>query len=232
MSNGPASSRRSFHSLRRWIVAASIASTESRMCTRENPSRFIPRSPRLSWLYCCLTTRIPKSRSGRDSLRSPATLVGTLRTIATARQSCSRARWTRLLRASAWTLVASTTVRRPRASRFPRDVAQHVEGVARRVLVVLVVGDQTATEVGRHHLRGQEVLARERRLAGPRHTDEHHETQLGDIQCGHRVNTPICVGAPTSASTVPTGSNSTSYPWRSATAFAHAWNCARVHSKR
>jgi hypothetical protein len=83
------------------------------------------------------------------------------------------------------------------------DRVQQVEGVVRRGLVVLVVGDEAAAEVGRHDLRRLEVLARERRLAGAGRPDQRHERQLGDLDV-HRVNTPICVGGPTSSSSGPT----------------------------
>ena len=68
---------------------------------------------------CRLTTPAPKSRSGRAAFLSMATPSGTSSTIATGSRSCSLARARRWRRAFGWTLVASTTVRRPRASRLP-----------------------------------------------------------------------------------------------------------------
>ena len=68
-------------------------------------------------------------------------------------QWCSRASSTSGLRASGCTLVASTTVSCPRASRFAGDEVQHLERVVGRRLVVLVVGDQAAAEVRRERPR-------------------------------------------------------------------------------
>ena len=73
------------------------------------------------------------------------------RTMATGRQWYSRASATSGLRASGWTLVASTTVSRPAASRLRGDEVQHVEGVVRHRLVVLVVAD---TSPGRRPTTG------------------------------------------------------------------------------
>lgn len=88
------------------------------------------------------------------------------------------------------------------------DVVQHIEGVVRRRLVILVVGDEPAAVVGRDDLGRLEVLACEGRFAGTRRPYEHDQRQFGDLEC-HRVNTPICVGAPTSPSTLPMGANRT-----------------------
>lgn len=90
---------------------------------------------------------------------------------------------------------------------FARDVVQHVERFVRRGLVVFVVGHEPAAEVRRKHFRRLEVLARERRLPGAGGADQRDERKLGNLDL-HRVNTPICVGGPTSASSVPTGSHS------------------------
>ena len=94
------------------------------------------------------------------------------------------------------------------------DVVQHLEGVVGRGLVVLVVGDQAAAEVGREHLGRREVLAREGRLAGPGGADQDDEGELGrrdrvTSSCGARRHaaskTAICVGGPTSGSSGPIG---------------------------
>ena len=58
---------------------------------------------------------------------------------------------------------------------LPGDVVEQLERVARRVLGVLVVGDETAAEVGGNDLGREEVRARERRLAGARRADEYDE---------------------------------------------------------
>src|SRR5690606_13299933 len=106
------------------------------------------------------------------------------------------------------------------------------ERVRGRGLVVLVVRHDPAAVIGRHHLRRLEMLAREVRLARAGHADQHHEPVVGNADLGHRVNTPICVGGPTSGSSPPTGTYRTRYPCAAATRSAHARNSARVHSNR
>ncbi len=95
-----------------------------------------------------------------------------------------------------------------------RDEVQDLERRRRGGLVVLVVGDQAAAEVGGDDLRRTEVLAGERRLPRAGHADEHHQAQLGHAQLaggGHGVHaarrkkTASCVGGPTSGSSGPTG---------------------------
>ena len=89
-----------------------------------------------------------------------------------------------------------------------RNEVENVEGVVRRRLVVLVVGDEAAARVGRKDLRRFEVLACERRLARARRTDEHDERQLGNRErlrhvASARSKMAICVGAPVTGSSVP-----------------------------
>jgi hypothetical protein len=50
-------------------------------------------------------------------------------------------------------------------------------------LIVLVVSEQLATEVGGDHFRGQEVVGSERRLAGPRRADEGDNAELWNGDC-------------------------------------------------
>jgi len=119
ISNGPCSSRLSFHSGSRTTVAASTSSSDASTYTCRNPSRRSPRSPRRNADRCPRITCGPNVRSGRARLRSWQTRSGRFSTIATGRQWCSLARATSGLRSSARTLVASTTVSRPAASRLP-----------------------------------------------------------------------------------------------------------------
>lgn len=92
-----------------------------------------------------------------------------------------------------------------------RDEVEDLERVVRRPLVVLVVRNETAAEVRREDLGRQEVLPRERRLPGPRGPDEDDEREVreGDLHASALVKSAICVGAPTSGSTGPTGANRT-----------------------
>ena len=110
---------------------------------------------------------------------------------------------------------------------------QDVEGVAAGALVVLVVGDEAAAEVGGDDLGRLEVPAGEGGLAGAGGADEDDEGQVGDGQRAQRcrrscglspscrwssaspvgvsvsvalgVNTAIWVGGPTSGSSGPDG---------------------------
>ena len=108
-----------------------------------------------------------------------------------------------------------------------RDVIQHVERVPGRGLVVLVVGDEAAAEVGGEDFGGREVAAGECRLAGSGHAHERDQGQLGDgdlaargdlpVGGAHgpvpavpvRANIAIWVGEPTSGSSPPTGRSRT-----------------------
>ncbi len=93
-----------------------------------------------------------------------------------------------------------------RAQPLARDVVQHVEGLRRRGLVVLVVGDHRPERVGGEHLRGGEVLAGERRLAGAGDADQDHQRQFGDVESLHAdslTKVAIWVGEPTSGSSSP-----------------------------
>ena len=78
---------------------------------------------------CWRMTCGPKSRSARPRLRSWQSCSGRSSTIATGRQWYSRASSTSGLRASGCTLVASTTVSRPRGQPLAGDEVQHLEGV-------------------------------------------------------------------------------------------------------
>ena len=92
------------------------------------------------------------------------------------------------------------------------DRADELEGVGRDALIGLIVADEGAADVGGDDLRRQEVPGREGGLARTTGADEDHQGEVGDLQaCGnaHRVNTPICVGAPRASSTGPTSLNRT-----------------------
>ena len=88
------------------------------------------------------------------------------------------------------------------------DEMQHRECVRGGRLVVLVIGYQPAAEVRGDHLSRREVRASERALAAARRSDQDDEARIGKVD-PHRLNTAICVGGPTSASSGPTGKNRT-----------------------
>ena len=81
---------------------------------------------------------------------------------------------------------------------------QRRKRVVGRRLVVLVVRDERAEGVRRHHFGRLEVFAGKRRLAAPGRSDQDDQGQLRDRE-GHRTNTAICVGGPTWLSSSPTG---------------------------
>ena len=106
------------------------------------------------------------------------------------------------------------------------DEMEHLEGVGGSFLHRLVVAHQGAAGVGGEDLGRGEVGAGERRLARAAGARQHHQAELGDghpwgevrcahpwgeVRCAHphRRKIPICVGAPCSGSTPPTGSNVT-----------------------
>ena len=119
MSNGPCSPVLSFQSGTLSTVASCTSSGDSMTKTWRKPSFRRPRSDRRSCDDWLRTTCGPKSRSGRSRFRSWQTRSGKFKTTATGRQWYCRASSTSGLRASGWTLVASMTVSRPRASRLP-----------------------------------------------------------------------------------------------------------------
>ena len=82
------------------------------------------------------------------------------------------------------------------------DIMDELEGVVGRVVAVLVVVNEAARGVRRHDLGRLEMPRREGRLAGARRADQRHEAEIGDREL-HRVNTPICEGAPWVASSAP-----------------------------
>ena len=194
-----------------------------------------PRSERRSWLRWLRTTCGPKSRSGRARLRSWQTAPAGRARSPPAGTWYSRASATSGLRASGWTLVASTTVSRPRASRLRGDEVQHVEGV------VVAAWSFSSSETSPRQKSddrtsvGLKCAARtstcRSRTAPIRTTSD----EFGDRerQSFIGVNTAICVGAPTSASSAPTGTKRTRVAEaRGDAPSPSAWNSARVHSKR
>ena len=111
------------------------------------------------------------------------------------------------------------------------DEVQHLECLDRRRLIVLVVAYKSSTKVRRKDFGREEGPPREGRLARAGRSNQHHQRELRDGNV-HRPKTAIWVGAPTAASSFPTGRNRGSYPKRSPISWAHRSNSARVHSKR
>ena len=93
----------------------------------------------------------------------------------------------------------------PELQALPRDEVEDLEGLLRHRLVVLVVADEPAAEVGAQDLGRREVLRGERRLPRSARADQDDEGELRELDLRHRENTASCVGAPTSASSSPTG---------------------------
>jgi hypothetical protein len=99
-------------------------------------------------------------------------------------------------------------------------VVKRVECIVRSCLVILVVADEPAEEIRRKHLRREEMPARQRRLAGAGSANQRHQGQFGTLDGSHWApclspeelgseKTAICDGAPSRASTGPTGSKIT-----------------------
>src|SRR6185369_807165 len=89
-----------------------------------------------------------------------------------------------------------------------KDEMQDLESFFGCRLIVLIVRDESTTEIGRKDFSRLEVLTREGGLPAAGRSDEQDQRELGEGYL-HRVKTPICVGAPTSSSHVPTGLNIT-----------------------
>ena len=85
-------------------------------------------------------------------------------------------------RANDVTLVASTTVVRPAASRRSSCPVEDRERRARRLLVRLVAGDDRAERVRREDRVGREQARGERGLAGTRRADQHDEARLRQLE--------------------------------------------------
>src|SRR6266550_669432 len=111
------------------------------------------------------------------------------------------------------------------------DQMQHLEGRGGRILRILIIRHQRATEVGGNNLGRFEVLTGKGRFPRSGRADQDHESEFRNLD-RHWLNTAICVGGPTSGSSVPTGRNRTAYWCSVPTRFAHAWNSRRVHSNR
>src|SRR5262249_52626811 len=89
-----------------------------------------------------------------------------------------------------------------------RNEVQNLKGFITNGLIVLIVAHQSATVIGTNDLSRQEVLARKSGLARPGRSNQRYQRKLGNVQ-QHLVNTPICVGEPTSGSFGPIGRNRT-----------------------
>ena len=193
MSNGPCSSRRSFQSGTRSTVAASTSSGVSitKMC-RKPSLRETART----------TAAVATSGCGRRAGRSPGrcdrrfrswqTRSGRSSTIATGRQWYCRASSTSGLRASGWTLVASTTVSRPRASRLPAMKRSTSKASLVTAWSFSSSLDHRPASVGREDLGRQEMLARERALARAAGADQDDEAELGISICIDENSSYVC----------------------------------------
>ena len=167
--------------LRARSSTASTSSGASRTKTWRKPSRFRRRSERRSLRLLAADDVRAEGAVGprRGSARGRASRAGSS-TMATGRQWYSRARATSGLRASGCTLVASTTVSRPR----PAACAAMKCSTSKASLVAAwsfsSSRHEPAAGVGREDLGRLEVLAGERGLARARGADQDDEGQLGD----------------------------------------------------
>ena len=197
MSNGPCSARRSVHSGARW-TSRPRPPRASAAPTRAGSPRAAGPSASGAAASAAGARRAGRSRGRGARGCAPGRPPRACR--ARSRPGTGRARLassTSGRRASRCTFVASTTVRRGCARRRPAMKCSTANASVGGALVVLVVGDEAAAEVGRDHLGRREVLARERALARARRADQHDEAGIGEVD-PHRLNTAICVGGPTS----------------------------------
>ena len=236
MSNGPCSSRRSVHSgCAHDRRPPSTSSSERRTWTWRKPSRCRPRSERRSSraLAADDVRAEVAVRPRRVALAGRAPRAGRARSRPANSRARARARRSGL-RASGWTLVASTTVSRPRASRLRRDEVQDLERVVGRRLVVLVVGDQRRGRSRTRSPRSAGSAARERATCRSRRRRSARRGESSGISSILIAsNTAICVGGaePRRPPARPARSARRSRSARRR-ASAQAANSARVHSKR
>lgn len=83
------------------------------------------------------------------------------------------------------------------------DEVQHLKGGAGGRLVVLVVRDKRAAGVRRQDLGRGEVAGGEAGLARARDPHQSDQREVGERDLGHRENTAIWVGWPSSSSSGP-----------------------------
>ena len=186
-SNGPVSWRRSLNSRVRVIVAAAISSSPCSTWTVLKPSFCRPRSdaPQVGVLaadHVVAEVAVGAARVARpaDALRHVEHDRGRQHVVL-ARQRDQRAARVDLH------VGRVDDGQPPRRQPLADDEVEQLERVGGGGLVVLVVGDQAAAEVGRDHLGRLEPLARERRLARAADADEDDEAQLRHPELGHGV---------------------------------------------
>ena len=190
MSNGPCSSRLSFQSGTRSMVAASTSSGVSSTKTCRKPSRWSPRSDRRSCDFWLRTTCGPKSRSARPAVALLAELLGQVEHDRHRQAVILPGQFHQRLAGLGLDVGGVDHREPPQGQPLPGDEPEHLERLVRDRLVVLVVADHPPAGVGREDLRGLEVPAGERALARAAGADQDDEAQLGDLDLHWSVNQP------------------------------------------
>ena len=171
-----------------------------------------------------------RARSARAAFRSRATSRGRSSTMATAGRRWRRAVPISSERAHSSTLVASTTVSRPRRSRMASDAVQQVEGVVGGALGAGIVGDHRAHGVRGEDLGRGEVALCEGALAAGRHPDQEDQRVGGDRSATETDRPPrssaagevvmeadrISPGGRSPGTSPSRGSGPSADPWRAA----------------
>ena len=173
-SNGPWSSVKSLSSRSRTMTALrrSRRSPSQHVDLAEALLAEVPRSSGAAGRAAAARRASPKSRSGREALRSKANPLGHVEHDGD-RQHVVRAGQLDQLRARVGLDVGGVDDGQPAGVEpLAGDEVEHLERGGARRLVVLVVGDQAAADVARDDLVRAEVLARERRLARATDADQ------------------------------------------------------------
>ena len=159
MSNGPCSSRRSFHSGSRSIVGRvdllRRAAGRGRGGSPRAAGRAASGAAARVWLR---TTCGPKSRSGAAALRSWQTALGQVEHDRDRQHVVLAGQRDQRLAGLGLHVGGVDDGQPPARQPLAGDEVQHLERVVGRGLVVLVVGDQAAAEVGREHLGRRKCL--------------------------------------------------------------------------
>ena len=177
MSNGPCSSRLSFQSGTRSTTAASTSSGVSSTKTWRKPSRCSPRSDRRSCDFCLRTTCGPKSRSARPAVPLLADPLGQVEHDGHRQAVVLPGQLDERLAGLGLDVGGIDHREPPQGQPLAGDEVEHLEGLVRDRLIVLVVADHPPAGVGREDLGRQEVLAGERALARAAGADQDDEAE-------------------------------------------------------
>ena len=182
MSNGPCSSRRSFQSGTRSTVAASTSSGSPARRRAGSPPCCSPRSDRRSCDVCWRTTCGPNVPVGPAPVPLLADPLGQVEHDGHRQAVVLPGQLDQRLAGLGLDVGGVDHRQPPQGQPLAGDEVQHLEGILRDGLIVLVVADHPPAGVRREDLGRQEVLAGERALARPAGADQDDEGELGDLE--------------------------------------------------